>query len=253
VSALGDARFRGILNGFEYPPGEPDDAAFDAAMAEKSGARAAIAAEFTSPGDFLLGFVGRAVEQKLGLLAEPLAGRPVLEHLLDIPGVNLALVATGEPEYEEFLRSIPAERGGVRNFSAVLEFAIEKARLISRGCDVFLMPSLFEPCGITQLESMARGTPPLVRRTGGLADTVTPHDQPDGTGFVFDGPTRDAVLEALVASVREAVALWHDRPADFRCLQRNAFRRRYTWDTAARRYTEEVYTPALEIAGKRRT
>jgi starch synthase len=207
-----------------------------------------VASEFTRPEDFLLGFVGRAVEQKIRLLSEPLRGRPVLEHVLEIPGVNLALVASGEAEFESFLRLVPEERGGARNFSAVIQFDPQKADFISRGCDVFLMPSLFEPCGITQLESMARATPPLVRRTGGLADTVIPHTESGGTGFVFGGDSKESVLDALVDAVRTAVGIAVDRPERFRQLQENAFRQRFTWRSSSIRYIEEIYKPALSNA-----
>jgi starch synthase len=247
AAALPPERFVGILNGFEYKTGT-DGAEFDAAIQAKAEARAALAAEFSNSSGLLLGFVGRAVEQKIRLLAEPLHGRPVLEHILEIPGVNLALVATGEPRYEAFLRGIPEAHGGARNFSATISFDVQKARLICRGCDVFLMPSLFEPCGITQLESMALATPPLVRRTGGLADTVIPHTEPGGTGFVFDGDSREALLEALVESVRTAAGLAAHYPEAFVQLQKNAFRQRFVWPAAAKRYIEEVYRPALTIS-----
>jgi starch synthase len=248
VGALYPHRFLGILNGFEYSSDPADAGAFRAALRSKAEARATVASEFTRPEDFLLGFVGRAVEQKIRLLWEPLRGRPVLEHLLDIPGVNVALVASGEAVYESFLRAVPAERGGARNFSAVIQFDPRRADLISRGCDVFLMPSLFEPCGITQLESMARATPPLVRRTGGLADTVVPHTESAGTGFVFDGDSREGVLDALVEAVRAAVDLAKNRPERFLQLQENAFRQRFTWRSSSMRYIEEVYRPALSNA-----
>jgi len=133
----------------------------------------------------------------------------------------------------------------VRNYSAAIRFDRERAGLISQGCDVFLMPSLFEPCGIAQMESMANATPPLVRRTGGLADTVTPHTDRGGTGFVFDGDSRAGVLVGLVNAVTEAAALYAANPAAFRALQENCFRQRFTWKEPARRYIEEVYEPAL--------
>ena len=248
VSELYPHHFLGILNGFDYGAGSTDEEAFLASLQSKKTARDQIASEFTHPEDFLLGFVGRAVEQKFRLLKEPLRGRSVLEHLLDIPGVNLALVATGEEEFESFIRTIPEKRRGTKNFSPTIRFDRQKADLISRGCDVFLMPSLFEPCGITQLESMARSTPPLVRRTGGLKDTVIPHTNPGGTGFVFDGDSRKEVLEALIETVCAAVEMVKEQPDRFLKLQRNAFRQRFDWPTAAKCYIEEIYKPAIEIA-----
>lgn len=237
----------GILNGFRYQT-EPTAQAFEAALARKSEARARLGREFGDPGGLLLGFVGRAVEQKVRLLTEPLRGTPVLEHILAIPGVNVAVLGTGDRPYEEFLRKAAGARGGARNYSATIRFDRERAALVSQGCDVFLMPSLFEPCGIAQMESMANATPPLVRRTGGLADTVTPHTQADGTGFVFDGDTREGLLRALVEAVRQAAELHRANGEAFRTLQWNCFRRRFTWKTPARRYIEEVYQPAMNDA-----
>ncbi len=251
AASLYPERLTGILNGFEYKA-EASAPAFAAALARKKAARDHLSREFSKPENLLLGFVGRAVEQKVRLLAEPLRGKPVMEHILEIPGINVAVLGTGDRPYEEFLRGIPDSRGGVRNYLATIRFDRDRAATISQGCDVFLMPSLFEPCGITQMESMANGTPPLVRKTGGLADTVTPHTQPGGTGFVFDGDSRESVLEGLVEAVRQAVQLYTANPAAFRALQQNGFRQRFTWKAPARRYIEEVYGPALRAAVSQR-
>jgi starch synthase len=117
------------------------------------------------------------------------------------------------------------------------------AHLIEAGADLFLMPSRFEPCGLNQLYSMRYGTPPIVHRTGGLADSVTDLDEgtPErpATGFVFDSPTADALL----ASVRRALQTYRE-PAVWRRLQRNGMARDFRWDESARRYLE-VYRAAL--------
>ena len=201
----------------------------------------ALGREFKEPDAFLLGFVGRAVEQKFKLLAEKLDGKSVFEHILDIPGVNVAVVATGEGKFESFLRRLQ----GRPNFSLTVAFDREKAKQISLGSDVFLMPSLFEPCGITQMESLSCATPPLVRWTGGLADTVRPHTAANGTGFGFDGQTCREVLTGLVASVHDALHMYGKDPEGFRQLQRRGFNQRFLWSTAARRYISEMYEPLL--------
>ena len=198
-----EGRLTGITNGFEYSA-PPTDRAFDTVISEKAVARAALSAEFADPSGMLLGFVGRAVEQKFGLLVEQWDGLSVLEHILDIPGINVAIVATGLPEYEAFIRRVATRP----NCSATLAFDRKKATQISLGSDVFLMPSLFEPCGITQMESMSCATPPLVRWTGGLVDTVRPYSEKDGTGFGFGGDSRNAILRNLVTAVREAKNLF---------------------------------------------
>jgi starch synthase len=242
----------GILNGFEYMRGV-SDSEFEATLAGKAAARRSVVGEFTDPAGLLLGFVGRAVEQKVRLLKEELRGKSVLEHILEIPGVNVALLGTGAGVYEDFLKNIPCQRNGVVNFSATIRFDQSRAALISLGSDVFLMPSLFEPCGITQLESMSNATPPLVRHTGGLADTVVPHTSHGGTGFVFEGNSRDGVLQALVDSVRAAARLFRDDPAAFAALKRNAFRQRFVWSDSAQRYLRDLYQPAASLASLRRS
>ena len=189
----------------------------------------------------LLGFVGRAVEQKFGLLTETLDGKSVLEHVLDITGINVAIVATGLPEYEAVIRHASTRP----NCSATLAFDRAKAAQVSLGSDVFLMPSLFEPCGITQMESLSCGTPPLVRWTGGLADTVRPHTDKRGTGVGFDGDSREDILRNLILCVRDAQRVFTDEPDRFKELQLAGYRARFEWSDAADRYISDVYEAAL--------
>ena len=174
-------------------------------------------------------------------MEQRLVGAPVLEHILGIPGVNLAMVATGEKRYEELIRKYQ----GRPNVSALIDFNPQRASQVTLGSDIFLMPSLFEPCGITQLESLSCATPPLVRWTGGLVDTVVPHTASDGTGFGFDGDTGPRVLRNLVAAVQEGARLFREAPDRFRAMQRQGFRQRFLWSTAATRYIDNVYEPAL--------
>jgi starch synthase len=227
----------GILNGFEYDTPVADDNRFNATLAEKQEAKAALSGHFQSSDGCLFGFVGRAVEQKFKLLTEVLNGRSVLEHILDIPRVNFSVVATGQREYEEFLETLR----GRANVDITIAFDRAKARQISLGSDVFLMPSLFEPCGIAQMESLSHATPPLVRWTGGLVDTVRPHEDPSGTGFGFDGANRREILENLIAAAREAVRLYFESPAQFRGLQRHGFGERFLWHDAAAKYVDLIY------------
>jgi starch synthase len=233
----GQGKLHGILNGFEYRF-TPDDETFARVLEDKARMKAELSRRFPNPGGLLFGFVGRAVEQKFKLLTERVNGKRVLEHILDIPGVNVAVVASGLPEYESFLREL-ADRP---NFDATIAFHRTKAQEISLGSDVFLMPSLFEPCGITQMESLSCATPPLVRWTGGLVDTVKPHTEPGGTGFGFDGGTRAEVLRNLIAVAKEAVDLYSQQPARFRQMQRRGFAERFLWSNAAKAYVDCVYT-----------
>src|SRR5215467_11254687 len=232
-----EGKLLGILNGFEYDAPVGDDEGFKVTVAEKAKAKAALSRNFQSPDGCVFGLVGRAVEQKFKLLTESLNGRSVLEHILDIPHVNFAVVGSGQREYEAFLDRLR----GRPNVDVTVGFDRAKARQISLGSDVFLMPSLFEPCGIAQMESLSHATPPLVRWTGGLVDTVRPYDDPAGTGFGFDGATRREILENLIAAAREAVRLYFESPSQFRGLQRHGFGERFLWQDAAAQYVDRMY------------
>jgi starch synthase len=186
----------------------------------------------------LLGFIGRLVEQKgLELML------PVLEAVLESPA-QLVFLGRGEPHYEEALRTLAARHPG--NMAVVLAYDEALAHRIEAGADIFLMPSLFEPCGLNQMYSLAYGTPPVVRAVGGLADTVVHASRMnlqsgEATGFVFRQPEPGAFLDA----VQQAIALWSDRDA-WEAVQRSAMAEDFSWQRSARRYLD-VYsslTPA---------
>ena len=146
----------------------------------------------------------------------------------------LALAArTGEARYEEFFTWLQ------QRFPARVVFHQghnnELAHLIEAGADMLLMPSRYEPCGLNQMFSLRYGTIPIVRRTGGLADTVRPYD-PDsgeGTGFVFENFTPDGLRWAL----KQALRTYSDRPA-WKQLMANAMAENFSWETQAKRYVE---------------
>ena len=106
----------------------------------------------------------------------------------------------------------------------------------------FVMPSLYEPCGLNQIYSMRYGTLPVVRATGGLDDTVENYDETtgDGTGFKFFDPTPTA----LYNTIGWAVSTWYDRPGHIRQLQSVAMNRRFSWESSAREYVS-VYRRAI--------
>jgi starch synthase len=119
-----------------------------------------------------------------------------------------------------------------------LGFDESLSHLVEAGVDAFLMPSRFEPCGLNQMYSQRYGTPPIVHRTGGLADTVadaTPHALATNTatGFVFDEPSP----QALFAAIERALVAWRS-PQTWRSIQTNAMRRDFSWGPSARRYLE---------------
>ena len=178
----------------------------------------------------LVGLVGRLVEQKgLELIL------PVLEQMLACP-VQLVVLGTGEPRYEQRLKAIAAAHP--KAMAVVLAYDETLAHRIEAAADIFLMPSLFEPCGLNQLYSLRYGTLPLVRAVGGLADTVvdsTAAALADGsaTGFVFQRPDAGELLAAL----RRAVALWYDQQR-WQQVQRNAMAQDFSWQQSAIRYLQ---------------
>ena len=178
----------------------------------------------------ILGVVGRMTEQKgVDLL---LAAAPTLLER----GARLAVLGSGEPAMQTAWRQLAAAYRG--RIGAQIGFDEPLAHLIEAGADMFLMPSRFEPCGLNQMYSLAYGTPPVVRATGGLADTVidcTPQSLAAGTanGFTFGPATTEALLEA----VARAVATWRDADG-WRRLQHNGMTRDWGWGAAARQYIE---------------
>ena len=187
----------------------------------------------------LVGMVSRMVPQKgLDLLAE------IAEMLPTLRATFVAL-GTGLPEYENLWRSMAVRHPGC--IGARIGFDEELAHLIEAGADMFLMPSRFEPCGLNKLYSLRYGTVPVVRATGGLADTVEPFDPEtgEGTGFVFTEYSGRALLGAL----REALRAFQDRPA-WRRLQVRGMSRDHSWDVSAREYVK-VYKTAVRGAGHR--
>lgn len=176
-------------------------------------------------GDPVVAMVGRLTEQKgLDLVV---AG---LEHILAL-GISLVVLGTGEARYEEALRE--AEARWASRLRVISDFSEEWAHRIIAGADFLLMPSRFEPCGLTQLYALRYGTIPIVRATGGLRDTVRDVAE-GGNGFVF----ADYGLEAMLGALRRAVQLWREDPQALRELRRRAMREDHSWEGPAREYLQ---------------
>jgi starch synthase len=126
-----------------------------------------------------------------------------------------------------------------------LRFDEPLAHRIYAGCDLFLMPSRFEPCGLGQMIAMHYGAIPVVHKTGGLADTVLDyHERPDrATGFVFDAYTPEACVDALERALR----VYRDREA-WAAIQTRGMKADFSWKGSAQKYVE-VYRRALQIHG----
>lgn len=180
----------------------------------------------------------RADVPLLGMVTrlDPLKGidlvAPAIEALLN-EEVQFVLQGVGIAQYHQDLGAW-ADRFP-ENVRVFLEFDEALAHRIYSACDMFLMPSRLEPCGLGQMIAMRYGAIPVVHRTGGLADTVVDVDQfPNrGTGFVFDSFSPEGLLSAL----RRAVALFRDRKA-WGALQARAMRQDFSWRSSAQRYIE---------------
>lgn len=206
-------RIFGIPNGIDWdvwnPATDPDiPAQYDAttAQAGKARDRAALREEFGLPGlpdapDVpVIGVVSRLVDQKgFDLVAE------LADQLREMP-LQLVVLGTGHPNYEQVFRDLSETSSNVR---AHIGFDVALSHRIYAGSDFFLMPSAFEPGGLGQLIAMRYGTIPIVRATGGLADTVTDvdADPAGGNGISFSDYSSAALLDAL----RRALALYGDR------------------------------------------
>jgi starch synthase len=156
----------------------------------------------------------------------------VLDYLL-ANDLYFVLLGSGNRETESYLRTVierHTDRAGMR-----FEFDNGSAHLVEAGADIFLMPSKYEPCGLNQMYSLRYGTVPVVRSTGGLADTVTEYDRAtgEGTGFCFEAYDADAFKSAI----DRALILYPDRKR-WRQLMLNGMSRDFSWTESAKRYVE---------------
>ena len=149
--------------------------------------------------------------------------------------VQMVVLGTGEWKYEEAFRQAEARYPG--RFSARLLYSAQLSSIIYAGADLFLMPSVAEPCGLSQIIAMRYGTLPIVRETGGLKDTVVPCDfKGSGTGFSFSNIDSGEMLQ----SVTGAVNLYHNDKAAWKLLMKNAMNADFGWKRSAGEY-EEIY------------
>ena len=187
----------------------------------------------------VLAMISRLVDQKgFGELCGPTHGSLwSICHELDL---QFVILGTGEEWCEEELATLADK---LPNLSVALEYNDPLAHLIEAGSDFFLMPSVYEPCGLSQMYSLRYGSLPIVRRTGGLADTVENYDEEtgDGTGFVFD----DLTPKAIENSVGWAVWAWYNRPDHIHDMRVRAMQKRFSWDASAARYVE-LYQEAID-------
>ncbi|HVX14562.1 MAG TPA: glycogen synthase GlgA [Pirellulales bacterium] len=231
----------GIVNGVDYGIWSPavdthlpktyDDRTF---AVGKSAAKAALQAELglpTDPNLPLVGLVGRLVDQKgLDLVTS------VMQEWLRTSDVQWVVLGTGDAKYHQMLTTF-AERFP-QKLAVRLAFSDPLAHRIEAGADIFLMPSRFEPCGLNQLYSLKYGTVPIVRATGGLADTVTDTTEQTlaagtATGFSFRAYEGLALAETL----KRAIDAWH-QPSIWSQIVHNGMRQDWSWSRSAKQYVD---------------
>ena len=230
----------GILNGLDYDVWNPATDArlvevFDPSHLERRAANKLA----------LQGRLGLTEDENVPLLAmvtrlDAQKGLEITGHVIHLLMSGLAgdaqfvVLGTGANRYEDAFRHLAAYHP--RKMAAVLTFASDLAPQIYAGSDLFLMPSLFEPCGLGQLIAMRYGSVPVVRQTGGLADTVR-----DGqTGFTFNDFTAEAIWMAL----QRALLVYNTDPAGWARLRQNGMTANFSWSDSAQGY-EKLYEQAL--------
>ena len=182
----------------------------------------------------LIGIVGRLASQKGWSLI-----LPVLKEYLDSVDAQWVILGTGEPDYHHVLTTL--HRSHPRKLGLTLGFSNAYAHRIEAGADMFVMPSQYEPCGLNQMYSMAYGTVPIVRRTGGLADTVinATHasiDNGTANGFSFE----EFIPSALEATIAKALRMYSDNRRTWNQLSQTGMKRDWSWGSSAKQY-EELY------------
>ena len=225
----------GILNGIdeaEWDPATDKHLAHHYSAADLAGkerCKADLLETFRLPGRReapVIGIVSRLAWQKGFDLCVA-----VLPALLRRRAFRLVVLGTGEPKYMEFFSRLAAAFPAQVAFQAT--FDERRAHLIEAGADLFLMPSRYEPCGLNQMYSLRYGTPPIVHRTGGLADTVRQFDGRNGNGFVFDH-----FDEAGLAWATERALDVYDDGRQWPRLQRNGMEINFGWDHRIGDYLE---------------
>ena len=222
----------GILNGIDTVSFDPArDKAIAACYSDPAGKapnKAALQRELgleEDPDVPLCVAVSRLTEQKGFDLVDAVA-----EEMLEV--CQVAILGTGDGTYENHYRALQTAHPG--RFSAQIRFCEPLSRRMYAGGDIFLMPSRFEPCGLSQMISMRYGTLPVARLTGGLADTVVPWDPETGKGNGFGFPDYNA--HELLFTVQEACRVFREEPETWRRLQTQAMAEDFSWRVSAQSY-----------------
>jgi starch synthase len=239
---------RGIVNGVDTDVWNPSKDTLIPAkyssrdMKGKAECKKALQEQFgleVNPNVPVIGMIGRLVSQKgIAEVIAPTYGS--LYSICTTMDVQVVLLGSGDKWAEDEINSLQSK---LPNFKAMIGYSEKVSHLIESGSDFFLMPSQYEPCGLNQMYSELYGTLPIVRRTGGLADTVINYNQEtgEGTGFMFDNLTPGAVYD----TVGWAVWAYYNKKDHIRAMQKRAMEQDFTWKNSCRHY-EQVYKEALK-------
>lgn len=184
----------------------------------------------------VIGIISRLVEQKgFYILSE------CIEDIVKNMNVQFAILGAGDNHLETYYGNLPSQYP--EKIGAYIGYSNELAHFIEAGCDLFLMPSISEPCGLNQIYSLKYGTLPVVRATGGLNDTVENYNQEtgEGNGFKF----WEAGSKAIYNTVVWALDTYFNRKSHFKRLVKNAMEQHFSWEESAGEYVK-LYSRAIE-------
>ncbi len=231
--------FYGILNGIDTDKYDPANDKFifknytlKTVTAGKKANKEALLKEFglsTKEDVPLFGLVSRLVDQKgVDLLM------PIMDDVINYSNAKFILMGSGDQRYEDFFRYLEGKYP--ERFKCYIGYSDPIAQKIYAGCDIFLMPSKFEPCGLGQMIAMRYGTLPLVRETGGLKDSVEPYNQYNGrgTGFTFTNFNAFDLKEVMFY----AINTYNDSKLAFKKLVKQAMEMDYSWKQSALAYID---------------
>lgn len=229
---------RGIVNGIDY--GEFNPATdkhivknYDAMnfRKEKAKNKRALQEELGLQVDdkkMMIGLVSRLTDQK---------GLDLVAYIMDElcrDDIQLVVLGTGEERYENMFRHFDWKYGD--KVSANIFYSDDLSHKIYAACDAFLMPSLFEPCGLSQLIALRYGTLPIVRETGGLKDTVQPFNEYEGTGTGFSFTNYNA--HEMLGAIRYAEQVYYDKKREWNKIVDHAMQTDFSWKVSAGKYQE---------------
>jgi starch synthase len=214
-------------------------------MEGKAKAKSALQKEFNLPPDPnvpVIGMITRLTDQKgVGELFGPTYGSAW--SICRDMDMQMILLGSGEYWCESEISGLASR---LSNFKARIGYSEKISHLIEAGSDFFLMPSRYEPCGLNQMYSLIYGTLPIVRRTGGLADTVENFDEKtgSGTGFMFDYLSPSSIYD----TVNWAVWTWHNRRKEIKKMQERGMSQDFSWELSAKKYVE-MYNATFKAQG----